>query len=472
MRYISAKSNVYGHSFLSLKRPEICARISVIAGLLLVLPPSGVAQETAQTIAEKATRQLQAGEFEGARSLLQQAVQDHPSDVELWNLFGITQTELHDERSARNAFEQGLRLAPDSVSIHENIGLLYYRSADYVNARDYLEQAVRLGSKNPGVLFSLAASELRTGNQGEAISGLRSLEPVLAGNPEYWEERGRAELALDPAASERSFARALDLTPRSLTALNGAAGAAEKQGMDEKALSYLIKARSAVPDDVPTLIHFGSVCIRRDLGPDAVDALARAHRLQPSNNAALYLLARANISIGNWQQAYDLFDQFSRRVPNFAAAYYAMGWLDVRLNRSDDARQKLERCLSLAPGMQDARYELSQVDLKDGDLDSAEDLLKIVLKQTPAHAKANMTMGDLMMRRGRLQEAKTYLETAISQDPKLAAAHYRLSMLFFREHDTANGEKEKILAANLNAEAAQSSKTQLRLVLPEAEIAQ
>jgi cytochrome c-type biogenesis protein CcmH/NrfG len=212
MRYISAKNNVLTGFGLSLTRPEIWVGISVIAGLLLVLP--GPAQETGQSFAARAARQIQAGDFQAARSLLQQAVRDHPSDVELWNLFGITETELHDERSAKNAFEQGLRLAPDSVSLHENIGLLYYRNADYVTARNYLEYAVKLGSKKPGVLFSLAASELRTGNQREALSRLRELEPALAGKVEYWEERGRAELALDPAASERSLLGPWTLRPK------------------------------------------------------------------------------------------------------------------------------------------------------------------------------------------------------------------------------------------------------------------
>ncbi|HEY7302917.1 MAG TPA: tetratricopeptide repeat protein [Bryobacteraceae bacterium] len=434
--------------------------------------PSGLAQETAQTVAEKAARQIQAGEFQAARSLLQKAVHDHPSDAELWNLLGITETELHDEDSAKKDFEQGLRLLPDSIDLHENLGFLYYRRADYVSAKKYLQRAVELGSKKPGVLFSLAASKLRTGNQAEAISELKSLEPALAGNAEYWEERGRADLTRDPAAAERSFERALDLAPRNLTSLNGAAAAAEKQGLDEKALSYLITARSAEPDDVATLIHFGSVCIRRDLGPDAIDALGRAHRLQPANNRALYLLARANITMENWQQAYDLFEQFAKRIPAFAATYYALGWLDIRLNRPDDARRQLEHCLSLAPGTQDARYELAQLELDDGHLDSAENLLRTVLQQQPEHAKANMTMGDLMMRRGKLPEAKTYLEAAIHSDPKLAAAHYKLSMLYFRDHDTEQAEKEKTLAADLNAEAKRASKTQLRLVLPEAEAAQ
>jgi tetratricopeptide (TPR) repeat protein len=449
----------------------MCVTISATVGVLLLLGFS-FGQETPQRIEEQATREIQSGKFQAATKLLQQGLHENAGNVELWNLLGIAETELHNKDAAQSAFQHGLRLAPDSVSLHENFGLLYFRNADYMNARKYLQRAVELGSKNPGVQFSLAAAKLRTGDQAEALSELKSLEPALSSSSDYWEERGRAELVRDPVAAEKSFSNALDLAPKSITALNGAAASAEKQALDEKALSYLIKARTIAPDDVTTLIHFGSACIRRDLGRDAIDALTRAHRLQPSNNSALYLLARANISMENWQQSYDLFDQFAKRVPDFAPAYYAMGWLDIRLNNLGDARHQLQHCLSLAPDMQDARYELAKLKLDDGDLDSAENLLKIVLKARPEHAKANMTMGDLMMRRGNLQQAKTYLETAIHKDPSLAAAHYKLSMLFFREHDAAKGEKERSLAADLNAAANRASKTELRLVLPEAAVEQ
>ena len=442
-----------------------------ISGALSVLLVLGAAfAQQMPGIEQKASAEIQAGELHSAVQLLRDGLQQQPNNVELWNLLGIAETELHDGNAAASAFQRGLQLAPDSVSLHENLGFLYYQHADYVNARKYLEQAIKLGSTKPGVLFSLAASKLRTEDQAQAVSELKSLEPALKASPDYWEERGRAELTGDPVAAEHSFERALDLAPKNLTALNGAAASAEKQKLDEKALSYLIKARTVAPDDVPTLIHFGAVCIRRDLGQDAVNALTKAHRLEPSNNSALYLLARANISMENWQQSYDLFDQFSKRVPNFAATYYAMGWLDIKLNRLDDAQRQLEHCLSLDARMQDARYELAKLKLDDGQLDSAENLLKIVLKARPEHAKANMTMGDLMMRRGNLQQAKTYLETAVRKDPKLAAAHYKLSTLFFREHNTEQGEKERTIAVNLNAAANRASKTELRLVLPEAAI--
>ncbi len=425
------------------------------------------AQDSPQATEKLATQQIQSGDFQSAAEVIQQELRQHPKDVSLWNLLGIAETELKRPDAAKRAFARGLQLAPESVSLNENAGLLFFRQADYTSAKKYLRRAVELGSFKPGVRFSLAAACLRTGQPAEALAELKSLEAALGNASEYWEERGRAELLKNPAHAEESFNRALELKPGSGAALNGSAAAAEKQNLDEKALAYLIRARTADPNNVETLAHFGEVCIRRDLGPDARDALEKAHRLDPSNNSVLYLLARANISLENWQAAYDLFHELSKRTPAFAPAYYAMGWLDVKLNRTEDARRQLEKALSLDPGLTGARYELAQLNLDDGEIDSAETLLKKVLQQNPRDAKANMTMGDIAMHKGRLDEAQTFFEKAIHEDPKLAAAHYKLSTLYFRKHKMERAEHEKAIATNLNAEANRASKTQFRLILPE-----
>jgi protein O-mannosyl-transferase len=421
------------------------------------------------TIAGVAAQKIQAGEFESACDVVQKALQQTPKDVQLWNLLGIAETELHRPTAAQDAFQHGLQLAPNSVSLNENMGFLFYRQAKYTSAKNYLGRAVSLGSQKSGVLFSLAASRLRRGEREKALFELKSLESSLARFSDYWVERGTAELPHDTAAAETSFARALDLAPISLPGLNGAAYVAEAQGLDEKALSFLIKARKANPNDVPTLVHFANVCLRRDLGPDAVEALEKARSLDPSNNSALYLLARANIAVENWQTSYDLFKSFAKRVPNFAPTYYAMGWIDIKLNRIGDARQQLKRSLALDPNLSDARYELAQLDLNDGQLHSAERLLGTVLEQNPRHAKANMAMGDLTLRRGNLEAAGNFLKTAIHEDPKLAAAHYKLAMLFFRKHEMQQGENEKALAASINAQAREAGKTQLRLAMPQSD---
>lgn len=420
-----------------------------------------------QDVIAGATERLQSQDYYAAAAMLQTAVSRWPDRADLWNLLGIARSELHQDAQARAAFEHGLQIAPRAVALYENLGLLFYRKRNYRGAKKALAQAVALGSEKSSVRFSLASSLLRTGDASRALEELKQLEPEYGKLAAYWDERGRAELLTDPVAAEQSFSRALALRPGDLAALNGAAAAAERRHQDEEALSYLIKAREAHPNDVRTLAHFGSVCIRRDLGVDAVDALKKAHQLDPSSSSILFLLARANVSLSNWQTAYNLFHTYSERVPNYAPTYFAMGWIDTKLNRLDDARRLLRHALALDPKLEDARYTLAQVELDDGDLDRAHRLLAEVLRADPHHAKANLAMGDVFFRQGKLSDAERYLKNAVRDDPDLAAAHYKLSLLYFRRHNTKQADAERVIAARLNAKTKKASRTQLKLVLPE-----
>ena len=228
-----------------------------------------------------------------------------------------------------------------------------------------------------------------------------------------------------------------------------------------------MRARKLAPDDVDTLMHFGAVCLRRDLAADALEALEQAHRLAPGDNGALYLAARANIAVQKWQRAYDLFSEYAERVPTFPATYYAMGWLDRKLNRVPEARRQLEHCLSLASNYADARCELAQLELDDGHIDSAEKLLKQVLEEDPGHIAAKLAMSDIMMRRGSVDQAQDLLEKAVKEDPQNSAAHYKLSQVFFRRHMIDQGKAEAKLAASLTSAARNASRMELRLILPE-----
>ncbi len=451
------------------RRQSVCRGFTcAVAWILALLSIHSLAwSKTVQQTEAAASRNIQNGQFEEASEALEDALKQDPQTVELWNLLGIARTELHREQAAQRAFQQGLQLAPHSVSLNENIGFLFFREADYRTAKKYLREAMRLGSVNPGVRFSLAAAELRTGERVEALKMLKSLEAKLGNAGDYWVERGTAELPENTSDAEASFAHALQLQPDNLAALNGAASTAEKQGLDEKALAFLITARKSHPDDVPTLLHFGTVGLRRDLSLDALEAAKKAYELQPQNDYALYLLARANISQQNWQEAYDGFEQFAKRIPNYAPAYYALGWLDIKLNRTDQARQKLQRCLMLDSDLTDARAELAQLDLDNGELDKAQQMFEKALQQNPRSAKANTGMGDLLLRKGNLDGARHYLEEAIASDPKLGPAHYKLSQVLLRKHDTAGADRERALALRLNAEAKQASKTVLKLAMPD-----
>ena len=242
----------------------------------------------ADSTVSEALADIQAGKYAEAVQRIEADLAKRPRDAELLNLLGIAESELGNVKEAERAFVRGLRIAPDSISLNENEGLFFFRQANYAEAKKRLAHAVALGSAKPGVKFSLAAAKLRTGEARVALEELRALQPELANVPDYWDERGRAELPDSASNAEASFEHALNLNPNSTVALNGAAAAAERQGLDEKALAFLIRARKIAPDDVETLLHFASVCIRRDLGPDAIAAAEQARKLAPTNLTALY----------------------------------------------------------------------------------------------------------------------------------------------------------------------------------------
>jgi protein O-GlcNAc transferase len=449
----------------------VVMRFAVWAVLLLTV--RAVFATSQITDLESAIREaggdIQRGQFQPAEALLRYAVNRYPSELRLWNLVGIVEAELHHPREAQNAFERGLQIDPRAIELNENFGLFYFKQASYLSARKYLARAVKLGSNKPGVAFSLAAARLRTGEHAQALSDFKRLEPALSQVADYWKERGLAETDFDLAAAASCFDRSLSLDPRDPGALNGAATVAERQHLDEKALAYLIRAKTIAPDDIRTLTHFGQICLRRDLASDALESLERAHRLAPSDNAALYLAARANIALEQWQRSYDLFSEFTRRVPQFAPAFYALAWLDIKLNRLDRARSELQHCLSLSPNYLDPRYQLAELDLDEGRINTAQQLLSRVLTRDPHHVTANIAMADLLMRTGKLNGAETHLKQAIADDPRNGPAHYKLSVVYLRLKRPELGRKEGEIAAELNTEAKRASRTQLRIDLPDSE---
>jgi Tfp pilus assembly protein PilF len=415
----------------------------------------------------RAVEQITARDFQAACVSLRPLSRQTPDDPEVWNLLGICESELNRRTEARDAFLHGLKLAPRSVSLHENLGLFHFNRGEFAEARRYLAEAVTLGSSQPGVAFSLAASEIRTGNPKSGLARLLKLDAPLANQAAYWTERGWVELADDPAAAAASFDRAVTLAPDDLRALNGAASAAEARHEDEKALSFLLRAKKAQPADVRTLMHFGALCLRKDLTVDALAALEHAHELAPANNLALFLYARAQVAFQQWQQAHELFAEFDRRVPNYAPAQHALGWLDVKLNRSAEARQHLERAVALDAGDVEARCELAQLDLEQDHTETAAAGFRMVLRSRPQHVRANIGLADVLLKQGDLAGSRARYEAAIAADPESGPAHYKLSTVLMRLRENEQAARERARGTELNAQALKAAKTVLVLADPD-----
>lgn len=413
-----------------------------------------------------AVNALNRRDFRGAAAIAGAQLKIDGANVALLNVLGIAHSELGDTSEAQAAFARGLSLAPSSVPLNENLGLLYFKTRQFKLARKVLSQAVNVGSTNPAVRYSLAASCLRTGEADRARVELRSLEGALSGQPDYWLERGRAELPVNAADAEKSFQHAATLAPALAEAWNGAATAAESQGAGERALSLLMEARRQNPHSVPILLHFADACIRRDLGLDAIEALEQARSLDPNNVNVLFALARANISVAQWDKARLLFLEYLKSNRTYAPALYAVAWVDEQLNRRDEAKRYLDLALAADPRYADALCDRARMEADEGDAAAASRDVQAALAVDSNHVKANLLNGDLHLRAGDVSGARSFYERALKADPHSATAHYKLSGVLNRQGEKVRAGEERTLAANLSDGEKRQSKTQLRLVLP------
>ncbi|HYO84146.1 MAG TPA: tetratricopeptide repeat protein [Bryobacteraceae bacterium] len=354
-------------------------------------------------------------------------------------------------------------------------------------AQSYLDRAMgKIQARQPAEAIRILTDEIkRSGGNPQAWN----LLGIAEGDRNRYEEAEgafRQSLALDarfvPAyenlgslllrkrdfmAARKLLDRGLEVAPGNLRILHSAAWLAESQKELDRAVALYLRARKAAPDDIPTLIHFGRVCLRRGLNEDALSALKRARELEPANHAALFFEASARAAVGELEDAYKLLLEYVRKAPANAEAYYRLGWIASKTAKLDEARQYFDKCVELHADHAEAAYELAALDLAAGNVEAAETKVRRVLTIAPNHVNALVLAGDIETTRGAIQIAEKQYRAAIAADPARPVPHYKLSRVLARLKDISGAAREQELAAELEKEARQKSRARLQIAWPE-----
>jgi choline-sulfatase len=141
---------------------------------------------------DEARALMAAGDFGRACEVLQEAVESHGGDPDLYDLLGIALVRTGNRRGARDAFLRAIALAPDRLDSHERLGALLHEEGDRQGARAQFEVVLRADPKRRPARFSLGLLELEERRFEEARD---LLEPIVSG----WEGAVRARLYLGDA---------------------------------------------------------------------------------------------------------------------------------------------------------------------------------------------------------------------------------------------------------------------------------
>ena len=172
-------------------------------------------------------------------------------------------------------------------------------------------------------------------------------------------------------------------------------------------------------DSAPARILLGTLALQRgDLAAAAAE-LERATKIDPRLPNAFSSYGAVLLRMGEPARAEAAFRRELEGNPNDFLSHLDLGFLVKQDQQYDDAMAHFRRALELRPGDVAARYQMASVHLLTGD----------------------MTAG------------AGELESIIRDSPQFVAAHVSLTTAYYRLKRKEDGDRERALVQELDAEA-------------------
>ena len=458
----------------------------------------------ALALAVLGTIRLQQSRFPESENLLDQALALNPNLVGARTTLGEALVFEGKPEQARKAFQEVLQRDPESFNARFDLAKLessvhnFQRSLQVVNpiisqlshseegllllATDYGAMGKRtelealpekwqsLPAPSPSESIAFAGLLAMHGAPEKAKDILAETETRLPARPpaEVALELGQAYLSLGELdRAEKNSLLAVSAAPKCTACYVTLANIAERQGITEKALSYLVQAKRQEPDNPEVLFEFGRVCLLRNLLDDAVPALEKAVALEPDRDQYVYVLASANVGKRNLPQAATLIGGLLRKHPQDAILNYAMGAVYYLEANYSEAEALLKTSLAIQPDQVAACYYLALTYDALSQDDKAVGLLRDLTRKHQDHAPSLLELGTILSREGQYTEAESELKRAVSLEPDSAGAHYSLGVVLRRLGKTDEAEQEFAQSHKVHDEQESQSHLHLRLLLPE-----
>jgi tetratricopeptide (TPR) repeat protein len=249
---------------------------------------------------------------------------------------------------------------------------------------------------------------------------------------------GRRLLASDPAGAETQAREIVALDPANRDGLRLLAAALRRQGKDDEAEQWEMRAIEAAAND-PDLVE-SAQAIRAERWADAERRLRRYLDERPDDPAALNMLAQVAAQSGALEAAERLLRDSLRLAPGFVAALLKLGEVLLRLQRPKEAAAAYEAVLTRKADHVRAKAALASVRARIGDYGSAGALYGELLERQPESPGLWMSYGHIMKTTGRLEEAVAAYRRAAAVDPRFGEAWWSLANLKtvqLREDDLA-----------------------------------
>ncbi len=458
-----------------------------IVGLVAISLAGASANEAPRGLLQRLQQVVQEGNLEVARSQLNAAIKEFPTDPGLYNLLGIVEAQRGNRSAAEADFRRALVYAPESTGTLLNLGRLYLDNASHDpeaprKALDAFQKVLRHEPNNSEALYQSAALLSAADSYQTSLHHLDRLPAETQDRAQVLAVRCADQAGLGHAAEAAKVAEHLlasqDLSEGDVVAILPRVETHD-QALAVWMLEELVKRQLAGRE---ALWQLGRYYQREEKLPQAREVLEQAEQAGPPSVEILTELARVayqqhdrDATLGYLAHARDL-------DPHNAGIHFFFGVVCIELNLPLEARKSLDEAVRLDPENAYYNYALGSVALHGRDPEQAVSYFEKYIKSKPqdprgrfargvarfyladyeAAAKdlravadkpetapgAHYLLGRIAKLQDNLPEAETQLKQAIAADPRFADALAELGLLHvrLRQYDDARGELDRAYA--------------------------
>jgi len=386
------------------------------------------------------------GAFADASAGLEDAMTRFPGDARFPYFLGRVREEEANFDGARELYQQAIQIDPEFLRSYVRLAQLAEREGDPAEAIRMLAEASSVSSDSAVMANEIGETWARVGETNRAVASWRqaleidsSFAEARINLTDYYLESGQHNRALDELAG--MIESGVD-SPR-VRYLHARANI--EHGRYDRSIEELRALIDEAPENANYMFelgraHFFAGLQQSEAGQpgDAARSFQAAREQfvaaigrSPSMQEATYYQGRADLELGNYNEAISSLTTVADRSANGAYHY----WLGVALEQGGQPIQALveftntmEDALAWSLENPEVYFRRGRLFYRRGALGRAYRDLRTVLTLRPDHAEAAWTMGRVFFEQREWEASVEMLEKSLALSPSQPLAHYYAGM--------------------------------------------
>ena len=328
---------------------------------------------------------------------------------------------LHQSGNAEKAiplYREFLKLQPQAAQIRSNLGAALASTGRYEEAITEYREALKQVPGDPRIRLNLALSLYKSGQISEAAT----------------------ELAASHSAQPDN---------RQVTVL--LADCRLRQGQNTAVIELLNPLEAADRSDLAVAYMLGTALLQEhdlERGQQMIDRI-----LHNGDSAeARFLMATAKLDAMDFNGAIADLQKAATLNPSLPDVYYYLGVAHKDVGDMPSARKDFEKEIAQNANDFGSNLNLALMLKEDSDFEGARLLLDRALRVRHGDPGALYQVATIDLATGKVEDARSKLVAILKDSPQFIEAHITLATVYYRLKRKEDGDREKALVQQLNAE--------------------